>query len=312
MAKKAAGFDIVGLGLCIIDLVGLGSEYPKEDTKLELNECDWQAGGSAATGVVAARRLGASVTFMGHLGLDYFGEKILESLKNEGIDTSQVRVYHDVLSQYAFSFTSQSTGSRTMFINFNRHWNGYQLEQQACDEIERCRALVIDRHEITAGIKAATIAKRRGIPCVFDPSTRVDKEIKEILSLVSYPVLPIAFIEKFTGEKDLIKGARKVLKNGAEAVVVTCGERGSLLVTARNDAFLPAFKVKVVDTLGAGDVFHGAFAYALTQSWGLDKACVFANAVAALKCRHLGGRRGIPTMAQVNRFLRRHGHHFVK
>lgn len=304
-------FDIVGLGLSVIDIVGVGPYYPQEDTKITLSESDWQAGGSTATGLVTGQRMGAGTCFLGQLGLDYFGQKILESLKQEGVDTRFVKVYHDTLSQYSFSYTSQQTGSRTMFINLNKHWNTFFFDAHVRQVVQQARLLMLDRHETKAGIEAVKAANEKGIPSIFDPSSHVTDEIEQLLRLVTYPVLPERFIEKYCHTKDLAEGAREILKLGAKAVVVTSGSEGSILVTADGVEQIPAFKVQVVDSLGAGDVYHGAFAYGILQGWELKNVCVFASAVAALKCEHVGGRKGIPNFYQVKAFLQEQGHDFV-
>jgi sugar/nucleoside kinase (ribokinase family) len=309
--KQLRSFDVVGLGLCILDMVGLGKYYPDEDQKMTLDKCDWQGGGPAATAVATAHRLGARCSFVGQLGLDFIGQRILQELKDEGIEVDAVQVYHDELSCYAFSFTSRGTGSRTMFLNLNRYWNTYQLDERSRWRIAHAKVLCLDRHEIYAGIEALrSITNPAGIPSVFDPSTREHETTEEALSLVTYPIVPRDFIKRFTKKDDLNQGARMVLgmSKHADVVIVTLGARGCLCVTRKLEKYYPAFQVKVKDTLGAGDVFHGAFCYGLLhQGWSLEKRIQFATATAALKCRHVGGRRGIPRLKMVKTFLAKQG-----
>jgi len=112
-----------------------------------------------------------------------------------------------------------------------------------------------------------------------------------------------SFAQNFTKEKDYFKAAKKLFSQGPEIVVITLGEKGCLYKSCKETFTKPAFKVKVVDTTGAGDVFHGAFIYGLLKGWKLEKIAEFSNAVSAIKCTKLGGRAGIPTLKEVNELL---------
>ena len=94
---------------------------------------------------------------------------------------------------------------------------------------------------------------------------------------------------------------------GPELLVVTQGERGCQVWTVDDQLRAPGFAVQAVDTTGAGDAFHGAFIYAMLQRWDLYQVATFANAVAAINCQTLGGRRGLPTLAEVQALLERRG-----
>ncbi len=129
------------------------------------------------------------------------------------------------------------------------------------------------------------------------------KVVEQVFPYVDHLIVSKRFACGFTKDTDPHMACRKLMKTGCETAVVTIGEKGCIC-DANDRIFLsPGFGVKVVDTTGAGDVFHGAFIYGLLESWPLRKTAKFANACAAMKCRRLGGRAGIPTLNEARNFI---------
>lgn len=129
----------------------------------------------------------------------------------------------------------------------------------------------------------------------------------KILKFTDVFISSIDMTQLLTGKMDPIEAAKKLLRAGPSIVGVTLGDQGSICVTKDRVIGKPAFKVNVMDTTGAGDIYHGAFIFGLLQEWPLDIVVEFSNAVSAIKCEKLGGRAGIPTLSQVESFLRNHG-----
>ena len=113
-----------------------------------------------------------------------------------------------------------------------------------------------------------------------------------------------SFAKKFGSGDDYFKVMENVCSLGPKTVVFTLGEKGCLCRSKEETFVQPAFEVDVVDTTGSGDVFHGAFIYGILHNWDLRKTTEFSNAVAAMKCRKVGGRAGIPTRKEVDEFLK--------
>ena len=116
------------------------------------------------------------------------------------------------------------------------------------------------------------------------------------------------FVRGTTGHAALEDGLREMADRGASRIAVTLAEKGALGYEAGRWVRVPGFRVQAVDTNGAGDVFHGACALGELRGWSLAWVLTFASAVAAMKCRTLGGRRGIPRLPEVREFLADHGH----
>jgi sulfofructose kinase len=162
--------------------------------------------------------------------------------------------------------------------------------------------LHIDAREPEINILAARWAKRQNAEVCLDVGSLRDG-VEEVFPYVDYLIVSRRFACGFVKSTDPLEACRKLMKRGFQTVVVTIGEDGCICGSSKGVFHSPGFRVKVVDTTGAGDVFHGAFIFGLLRKWSLKKTARFANACAAMKCRRLGGRAGIPTLKQVNSFM---------
>lgn len=157
---------------------------------------------------------------------------------------------------------------------------------------------------------AANAATSNGVRVCLDAGAGA--AIDHLLPLVQACNVVIAaehFARNVSPDGTFATGAAHMLALGPDIVVVTRGEHGSYTLTANFEFTTEAFPVSVVDTTGAGDVFHGAYLYGLLQEWDLERIAEFAGATAALKCTRLGGRAAIPRLPEVIRFLEARGRH---
>ena len=294
-------FDVTGVGYTAIDYLGIIPHFPEENLKLELDTLEVQGGGPAATATVTAARLGLSTAFIGKIGGDDRGAMMLMKLNGEGVDVSSSVLEEAALSQFAFIMVDAETGKRTIL------WTRGTVapltpEELDMEKITSCRGLLVDTLEPAAAAAAAREASAAGARVVIDAGT-LREGVREILPYCHY----IVASETFAGQISEGRGDRAALetmmKYGPEAAVVTLGERGCIALSEGGYIEEDGFEVDAVDTTGAGDVFHGAFLYAVLREWDIRRCCVFANAVAAMKCRKLGGRVGIPTLSETLEFL---------
>jgi len=298
-------FDVVGVGYSAVDYFGIVDKYPPPaDIKMPMNQFTRQGGGPVATALVALSRLGASVAFAGKMGDDEFGRFMMEELKKENVDIDQVVIEPGPLSQFAFIIVDQSTGSRTILWS-QSDVSPLQPSEMDRDFITSARILHLDGLQMEAGIQAAHWAKEAGMTVVLDGDT-IRPGIEELISLTDVLIASCNFAIQFTGKDSAEAAIHEMNALGPKIVGVTLGEKGCLIYDQEKIIQLPAFHVDVVDTTGAGDVFHGAFIYGLLEEWPLDKMAEFANAVAAMKCRKLGGRAGIPSLDEVMSFIKSH------
>jgi sugar/nucleoside kinase (ribokinase family) len=234
------------------------------------------------------------------MGDDDFADFMLSELAKEGVDTSHVVRCKGASSQFSFIMVDQQTGKRTIV------WTRSNIPPIDPDSLDRdfitsAKVLHLDRHEIKSGIQAAKWIRETGGIVSMDAGT-YKPEVEKLLPLVDVLITSHRFAQDATGETDPIQAARKLLKD-RRAAGVTCGENGSYFATQSEEFHIPAFKVNVVDTTGAGDVFHGAFAYGLSQNWNIKRCAQLASATAAIKCTKLGGRAGIPNQEQVESLM---------
>jgi sugar/nucleoside kinase (ribokinase family) len=178
------------------------------------------------------------------------------------------------------------------------------------ERLDEAKCLLVDGMFPRAAVEAAQYARKRGIPVVADLGN-VEGRQRELVSLVDFLVTNEDCARRVaggpTGLDDPERACKLMLAMGPRAVVATLGARGSVYGEGDRIERQPAFTVPVVDTTGAGDCFHGAFCVGVVRGWGLGETVRFASAAAALKCQRLGGRAGLPTMTEVEAFLRERG-----
>lgn len=294
-------WDVLGIGSATVDdLLFLGA-FPMPDTKNRLLHTERQGGGLIATGLVAGARLGARSAFAGILGDDEISRWIEADLVREGVDISPVVHRDDARPIHAFILVESHSQTRTILYTVEGR-TGADDRLPTADSIRAARVLTIDDVGTDAIIRPARIARESGIPVVADFEFTTHPVL---IGLPDHLIVSARFAAGLTGAAQPEEAARALWHNGRSVVIITCGASGCWYVTGDGDArHQPAFPVNVVDTTGCGDVFHGAYAAALTWDFPVEARIRFASAAAALKATQPGGRRGIPNRAQVEQFLR--------
>lgn len=303
MIKNKNEIELVGLGFCSNDYICLLPEIPI-DHKVQILEHLIQGGGPAATATVAAARLGMKTAFLSMVGDDDPGRRILQDLEAENIFTGSMRVRQDSTSPIAYCWIDQPTGKRSIA------WTRGTLRELDPSELDmerilNAKLLHLDGHNTAAAIVAAEEARKHGVLVSLDAGT-IRPGVEKIMEHTDLLFTSEYFARTWTGEQDLEKALLKLVKIGAKVTGVTMGDKGSIAIDNGKIIHCPAFRVTPVDTTGAGDVFHGAFAVKYLESADLYESMRFASAVSAVKCRKLGGRAGIPTRRQVDEFLAEH------
>ncbi|MGQ9630925.1 MAG: carbohydrate kinase family protein [bacterium] len=302
---EKALFDVVGIGCSAVDYLGIAPYYPQPDVKLELLELSQQGGGPVATALVTLARLGARAGYIGKVGDDSLGQFIVREFRKEGVNTDYTIIHKGGSARFAFIVVDRERGTRTIF------WSQKGVEPLRPEEVDRravlsARILHIDEYEPEAAAAAAVWAKEAGIRVVLD-AERVSPTTRKLVESADVVIVPRDFALHLTGRANIESAGEAIYSDHGGIVVMTAGSEGAFCVSDSSKFFQPAFPVDVVDTTGAGDVFHGAFIYGLLQGWDTKEIVEFACAVAAMKCRKLGGRAGIPTLKEVYEFLSERG-----
>ena len=290
-------FDIVGVGLNATDTLIVIPHFPAYAGKVAFEEEILSPGGQVASAMVTCAHLGLRVKYIGTVGDDERGRVQLDSLRHTGINLDDVEVRHNCPNQTAYILIDRSTGERTVLW---RRDDCLRLDPASItpEKIVCARMLHIDAHDTPAVAKAAEIARQNGIPVMLDVDT-IYHGFERVLPHVDYLVTSSGFPTQWTNERDPFKALEMIQEEyGMRVAAMTLGSSGAM---ARVDgAFLysPAFVVNCVDTTGAGDVFHGAFCYAVLQKMPMRETLEFSNAMAALNCTALGARGGISSIRE--------------
>lgn len=293
---------VIGLGQACVDYLGRVPSFPEEDGKMELLDLHEQCGGPASTALVTLSRFGIPCSFLGSVADDPFGAMIVRDLKDEGVDSSFVKVLPGYSSQFAFIAINSRDGRRTIF------WHRGTVPPLKKDEVDvsrfsKAKLLHLDGLMIEASLEALRQAKGMGLTVVLDAGTMREGSL-ELASRVDVLIASARFADPLAGRGAGPEKALDALRAlGPKTVVITLGREGSLGWNGDAVVFQEAFPVQAVDTTGAGDVYHGGYIYGLIQAWPMPSCMRFASAVAALKCRQIGARKGIPTLNEVRAFM---------
>ena len=282
------------MGLNSVDFLSLVSRYPKSNSKTEILRFERSGGGQVATALVALSRWGIKTKYIGKVGSDELGQISLESLQQEGVDVSSVTTEPDTPTQLGNIIVEATSGDRTILWRRDKRLmfrEGDLRKKDVCSG----KLIHLDGHDIRSAIQCARWAKEEGIPTVIDID-KVESLTPELIRDINFVVTSSRFPSLFTGISDREKALMELQRHTRGFLCTTLGPEGAMALKDGQVFYVKGFQVEVVDTTGAGDVFHGGFIYGLLQNWEVTEILRFANAVAALKCRDLGGRRGIPTL----------------
>jgi sulfofructose kinase len=302
-----SSFDVLGLGVTAVDDILYVPSYPPADGKVEVRQRERHCGGLCATALVAAARLGAKCAFAGTLGDDEGSRFVLETLKREKIDTRHAIQRTGAGPVRSVIVVDEGRRTRNIFYDTQQAL-GADPKRPAKALILQSRVLLVDRFGIPGMIRAAKIARTAAIPVVADFESSHLPGFAKLLALSDHLIVSQGFASRLTATKAPAAAAAKLWRGDRSAVVVTCGADGCWFVDgpARKPHHVPAFRVKALDTTGCGDVFHGAYAFALARELPLRERLRLASAASALKATRHGGQAGIPSLAQLQSFLRRH------
>ena len=290
----ARRFDVVGFGLSSVDHLCVVKRHPRLDSKQQLVTYDVQPGGQVPTALVALQRWGLRTAYIGGFGDDAGGVLSRGALETEGVDLAATVVRAHTRQQVSVILIDEISGERSVL------WERVeelvlQPHEIPPDHVVQGRVLLMDAVDLPTAITAAQHAKDEGVLTVLDtdnPTPGIDS----LLQLTDVLIVGTEFPARLTGISDVRGALRAAAQRGPWFVGVTLGPGGALAYVRGEFHYVPAFRVPVVDSTGAGDIFHAGSIYGLLQGWSTEDTLRFAAAAAALKCEKLGGRPGIPTL----------------
>ena len=294
---------IVGIGANVFDTLYSVDTYPTEDTKMRANSVKECGGGPCGTGLVAASKLGGSCAFIGNYTDDSASGFLKGDFEKYGVDTSYMNLKPGYSTFCSVLWLSKDTASRTC-VFYRGNVPPTEIDVKAEEAIKNAEILMVDGNDMAAAIEGAKIAKLNGTKVLYDAGGLYEG----VENLLPYADILIPSEEFALGhtKATTAEEAAKILfqKYSPEVVVITQGKKGGIIFDGETVNPYPAFLVDAVDSNGSGDVFHGAFAFSVTQGMSYPKACVFSSAVSALKCTKVGAREGVPTYEETINFLK--------
>ena len=288
--------SVLAVGIAVVDFVFAVDALPEGPQKHWTEDADIVGGGCAANAAVAIARLGGEARLAARIGDDPVGDMIAADLLDEGVDCALLQ--RRPAARSSFSAVAVDASGERQILNFRGQ--GLGDETGWIDAAAHCDAVLADTRWSAGAVRAMELARERGVPGILDAEGPAQAALLERASHVAFSRNGLLC---FAGEIDFDAALLKAAETLPGRVFATDGERGTLFVENGAVAQVPAVKVRAVDTLGAGDVWHGAFALALAEGAPEGQAIRFANAAAALKCTAFGGRRGSPDRAAVKALL---------
>ena len=294
--------DVSGVGLNATDTIIRLPHFPSLDSKVEIVSSNVLPGGQVASAMVACQSWGLSTRYIGKVGSDPAADLQRSEFARAGVEAHLLTV-PDCASQLAFILVDQLSGERTILWQRDPRLTVHPEELRR-DWITRSRILLLDGHDTAAATLAARWAREASLPVVADVDN-LYTGVEALLENVDYLVASRDFPTRLISNPDLKESLRQIhCRFGCRVVSSTLGIRGVLAFDGSHFHYAPAFRVNAVDTTGAGDIFHGAFVYAVLQGWGLPRMLDFSCAAAALNCTVLGARGGIRPLAEIEALVR--------
>jgi sulfofructose kinase len=302
--KRNPRATVIGVGINATDTIIRLPRFPTLDSKVEVLSAAMKPGGQVASAMVACRRWGLDARYVGKVGDDAPGKFQIAEMKREDVKCHWT-IAKGCSSQLAYILVDEPSGERTVLwkrdpaialrpADLKRSWLA-----GAC-------VLLVDGHDTGAATKAARWAREEGITVVADLDN-LYSGVEVLLEYVDFPITSKDFPQRITGEKDLLKSLPQIFSEfKSRMMIATLGRLGALAWDGERFSLCPGYRVNVVDTTGAGDIFHGAFVCAVADEWQLKQTLEFACAAAAINCTAAGARGRIGTLAEIMK-LRLHG-----
>ncbi|HJY85668.1 MAG TPA: carbohydrate kinase family protein [Candidatus Acidoferrales bacterium] len=311
----AAETEVVGLGSCTVDFFALVPKLIAAEEKINATRLEIHAGGVTANNLTQVARLGATAGWIGLIGDDENGRIIQKEFAEDGMDETGIEVVKGEHSSFTWiPVDEQGERSIYMFPNVTAKVTPKQIRTRFARHIGQARHFHTEASQLPLPpvLEAIRVAREAGVRVIFDldvdPTYFVEAglgtkdELLEALRLTDVLKPCKAAARELTSASGYEQMARRLLTYGPKLVAITMGVEGCLIASNEGIAHAPPFRVKVVDTTGAGDAFMGGLSYALLQGWDDERVGLFANACAALCCTQVGAR-AMAKLSEVNAFI---------
>jgi sulfofructose kinase len=295
--------DFTGIGENATDIVLRLAQFPARDGKTDAISREIRLGGQVATAVVAAAKWGLRTRYVGAVGSDRHAELHRAELSAIGVESHLLSI-DGAESRLSYILVERATGSRTVVCHRDPRVSIAKSYLKK-EWFQRSRMVHVDGENPEASRLAASWAREAGVPVMCDLDV-FREDLRLLLAQVNFPVLSLSILQPLGGSNDPLLALPQIrTKHGSSLVCTTMGERGALAWDGQRFCYAPAYRVEVVDSTGAGDLFHAGFAYGMLRGWGTQRLLEFACAAAGLNCTAHGARGGIRSPGTIGRLRAR-------
>jgi sulfofructose kinase len=296
---------ILCTGIIVLDEVFRVKEFPAPDGKVEAKDFFVVNGGCAANAAVAIARLGGRAALAGPMGgpagVDANGDRVLQAFAREKLDTTHCQRIDGYATALSAIFVN-TEGDRTI-VTYRDERIATAVPNNPEAIIDGADAVLADNRFPSFVQPICAAGRKRNLPVVLD-GDKATVENDPLFRVCSHVVFSSECLRQTTGVDDPVVGLQRIARHTDAFLAVSNGPGDIVVLEAGTVRTVPVFKIRAVDTLGAGDALHGGFALALAEGYGEDEALRFGAAVAGIKCSRLGGSAGAPTRAEVEAFLK--------
>ncbi|MCK5478124.1 MAG: carbohydrate kinase [Methylococcales bacterium] len=295
MTTPPVKVDVLCVGHACYDLVFSVAKHPESDEKVFADNLVGCGGGPAANAAIAVSRLGYKAAFAGYLGQDLYGEMHHQELMDHHVNTQLV--VRDSSPTPLSTVLVKPDGKRAL-INYKGSTKPLLADAIDFSSV-KAKVILFDGHEPCLSLSLVEFARDNGIPTVLDAGS-LHEGTSKLSSRVDYLVASEKFARQFAGD---VKTALTRLSELSPTVVITLGDKGLIWQRGRQSGSLAAFPVTAIDTTGAGDAFHGAFAAAVAANMEWLDILRYSSAAGALCCTKIGARQGLPCKESVESYF---------
>ena len=296
---KASQVDCLGMGIIPLDLLFEVGRFPNPGEKIDGLSLTIQGGGPVPNTLIGLTKFGYKTQLIAAVGNDIFGKLSIEEIKKQKVDASQIIVKGNS-SAVAGGFVEQGSGRRTLVLERRIFVESKDLN---FSKFPKPKIVHLDGRDIEATVELAKWGKKVGAIVSFDIGS-MRNDVSSAFSYVDHLVVADSYAFPFTKTSDSASAIKMLGEYGPSTIVVTEGIKGATGYEKGKFHKQPAYKVKTIDTTGAGDAFHAGYLYGLLKGYDLAERLKWGAAVAALKCTKAGARAGIPSLNEVKKFLK--------
>jgi sulfofructose kinase len=291
---------IICLGSATWDTIFQVDTIPAAGIKVLPSRAVQAASGMATAAAITIARLGGQVALWSRIGDDVTADRYLTEVQREGVNVDFVRQHEGVATPFSSIMVDQQ-GERAVIPFFDLKLST-DTAWLPLDNVASAACVMTDMRWVTGAAVLLAEARRLGIPALLDADTAPLLDLQTLVPLATHVLFSEPALALYANQSSLAQAILDVASQGtADVVAVTLGAVGVLIWTRATNVIqsIAAPAVVAVDTLNAGDVWHGAFAWGITQNWSIDKIVRLANLAAAMKCEVFGGRLGTPNLAEL-------------